>query len=151
MMKRIFTAIPMFFFGIMIQLLLLWLSPDAKCCWVVYIMVSLITIVHLTISYLLLLFKGIRRTVGIIITGSIINFVALCAGFILMLLDVRTMNSLFAESIIGVFYMTTVLFLSLTIEDNNMVDIPDEELDVIEDWDYEDSDKSNYMLPYTRV
>ncbi len=120
MLKRLFYIIPMFFVEVAIQLTFLSLSPNVKCRWFVYGLISFATMIHILGSYILIFFKRIRKSAAVIVAGSIIQFVMICAGYVLMAGNASIKKAIITLVALLCIYFATVSFFLLIMEEDGM-------------------------------
>lgn len=62
--ENIIMIVPIFCVFAITQMLFFWLAPDVECFLVVYAFVTVLSIIHLVMTYMLSVTKGIRKLSG---------------------------------------------------------------------------------------
>ncbi len=114
--KRLLYIIPLILIEMMIQMAFFWLVPDCRCKWVVYAILTIATVVHLVISYVLVLCFEIRRTAATIVAGSVVQFMIIAASIYLWAVNASARNALFMLLIILTFYIVIMTLFGFSIE-----------------------------------
>lgn len=116
MNKKLLFILPLIGIASIPQLLYFWYKPEAECGLAVYLFGTIMTLVHLVLGYALWYQKGTRRTVPVIIVGSIVIFIMIIAGggMLMGMASVRT--AVFALSIVTIMYFVIVSMLIIMME-----------------------------------
>ena len=145
MLKRLFYIIPMFFLEMAIQLTFLSLSPNVKCRWFVYGIITFATMIHISGSYVLLFFKRIRKSAAVIVAGSIVQFIMICMGYALMAGNAGIKKAVITLIVLLCIYFATVSFFLLIMEEDGMFNGIDDH----EDTDEQDNELGSSCTSYT--
>ena len=145
MLKRLFYIIPMFFLEMAIQLTFLSLSPNVKCRWFVYGIITFATMIHISGSYVLLFFKRIRKSAAVIVAGSIVQFIMICMGYALMAGNAGIKKAVITLIVLLCIYFATVSFFLLIMEEDGMFNGIDDH----EDTDEQDNELESNCTSYT--
>ena len=121
MKKNYLYIIPLFLLEMIFQLAFFWLAPDCECKWIVYIVISAMTISHLVLSFVLTDRFGIRRSAATIVSGTFIQVIMVSAGVILLFSQADKKNAVFSMVLLALFYALTVMLFGFSIESSTVI------------------------------
>ena len=116
MKKKYFYAFPLLMIELMLQLVFFWLAPDIASKWAVYAICTTMTIVHLVLVFILMLYADIRRTAATIVSGTFVQMILIAASVIMLIADAEVRSTVFLLMIISILYVAVVMVFILTIE-----------------------------------
>ncbi len=116
MNKKLYYIIPLFLLEAMIQLGFFWLSPSTESRWVVYAFLTVTSITHLVITYVLLSGYGIRRAIPTVIAGSVAEMMIVVSSALLLAFKASLRSSLFLMFILTILYAALVATFALSID-----------------------------------
>ena len=106
--EKLLGIVPAFCIFVITQICFFWLVPDVECFLAVYAFATLISLIHMLMTYLLSVTKGIRNSAGMIIMGSAMSV-------ILLYFDVSVKTAAFSQTIVFLVYLvvTITMYLSM--------------------------------------
>jgi len=116
MTKKYLYIIPLFLLEVMIQLGFFWLAPTCECRWVVYSFLTVMTIAHLMITFVLITRYGVRKCASTIVAGSFIQTIIIVATVFLLIANVTVRSSLFLMLMLMALYVAVVTIMWIAIE-----------------------------------
>lgn len=113
--EKLLGIVPAFCIFVITQICFFWLVPDVECFLAVYAFVTLISLFHMLMTYLLSVTKGIRNSAGMIIMGSAIWVIDIVMSVILLYFDVSVKTAAFSQTIVFLVYLvvTITMYLSM--------------------------------------
>lgn len=113
--EKLLGIVPAFCIFVITQICFFWLVPDVECFLAVYAFVTLISLIHMLMTYLLSVTKGIRNSAGMIIMGSAIWVIDIVMSVILLYFDVSVKTAAFSQTIVFLVYLvvTITMYLSM--------------------------------------
>lgn len=138
MLKKYLFIIPLFLLEVMVQLGFFWLAPEYACRWVVYSFLTVMTIAHLVVSYVLMVQHGPRKAAATIVAGSFVQTLNIGATVLLLAVNSTIRSVSFLMLMLMVLYAAIVTILWISIEGfgNNMGNDPiDGQSDIVDDFD----------------
>lgn len=138
MLKKYLFIIPLFLLEVMVQLGFFWLAPEYACRWVVYSFLTVMTVAHLVITYVLLVQHGPRKAAATIVAGSFIQALNIGATIFLLAVNSTIRSASFPMLMLMVLYaaIETILWISIEGFGNNMGNTPsDGQSDIVDDFD----------------
>lgn len=113
--EKLLVIVPAFCIFVIMQICFFWLVPDVECFLAVYAFVTLISLIHMLMTYLLSVTKGIRNSAGMIIMGSAIWVIDIVMSVILLYFDVSVKTAAFSQTIVFLVYLvvTITMYLSM--------------------------------------
>lgn len=116
MIKKHLYIIPLFLFEVMIQLGFFWLAPMCECRWVVYSFLTVMTVAHLVVTFVLTTNNGIRKSAATVVAGSFIQAVIIGAVVLLLAVGASVRSALFLMLMLMALYTAVVSILWISIE-----------------------------------
>jgi uncharacterized membrane protein len=107
--ENIIMIVPIFCVFAITQMLFFWLAPDVECFLVVYAFVTVLSIIHLVMTYMLSVTKGIRNSAGTILVGSVIWIIYMVLSAVLIGFDVSVKTAAFSLIIVFFVYLIGTL------------------------------------------
>lgn len=122
MNKKYLYLIPLTLVEVTLQLAFFWLAGTVPCYWVVYVFGTIMTSVHIGLTFIVETTYGTRRSAATIIAGSVcqIILVVTCVGLLVNGSSVR--NAVFSLLIVSMVYVVVVNLLILSIEKDDELD-----------------------------
>ncbi len=113
--EKLLGIVPAFCIFVITQICFFWLVPDVECFLAVYAFATLISLIHMLMTYLLSVTKGIRNSAGMIIMGSAIWVIDIVMSVILLYFDVSVKTAAFSQTIVFLVYLvvTITMYLSM--------------------------------------
>lgn len=113
--EKLLGIVPAFCIFVTTQICFFWLVPDVECFLAVYAFVTLISLIHMLMTYLLSVTKGIRNSAGMIIMCSAIWVIDIVMSVILLYFDVSVKTAAFSQTIVFLVYLvvTITMYLSM--------------------------------------
>lgn len=129
MNKKLLYLFPLLGIIVILQLVFFWMAPKAECSIAVYVITTLMTTMHMGISYGLWYVKGMRRSLAVILVGTVISAVLIIVsgGMLFNMATVRT--ALFGLSIISLIYFIVISSLVFVIESDKCINTVSETLE----------------------
>lgn len=121
MKKRYLYIIPLFLVELMLQMLFFWLAPETAAKWIVYSIVTVMTIAHLILTFVLIFKYGIRRAAAPVTAGTFVQFLIVGSAVFLLIVAADVRNALFLLFILSILYITVILLLGLSMEDKKIL------------------------------
>lgn len=122
MSNKYLYVIPLSLIEVILQLAFFWLAPDVACYWAVYAFGSVLTVVHIGVSFGVCSTYGTRKSAAIIVAGSICQIILLVTCCVLLASSASVRNAVFSLMISSMLYIVIVTLLILAIEDDEMLD-----------------------------
>lgn len=116
MIKKYLYIIPLFLFEVMVQLGFFWLAPKCECRWVVYSFLTVMTVAHLVVTFVLTSNNGVRKSAATVVAGSFIQVVIIGAVVLLLAVGASVRSSLFLMLMLMALYTAVVTILWISIE-----------------------------------
>ena len=137
MTKKYLYIIPLFFLETVIQLGFFWLAPECECRWMAYAFLTVMTIVHLIITFVVFSEYGIRKGAATVVAGSLIQVLVISATAWLLAVRATERSALFLMLMLMALYAAVVTILWISIEgfSENHIGTPDIEDDEPENGD----------------
>lgn len=114
--EKLLGIVPAFCIFVITQICFFWLVPDVECFLAVYAFVTLISLIHMLMTYLLSVTKGIRNSAGMIIMGSAIWVIDIVMSVILLYFDVSVKTAAFSQTIVFLVYLVVTITMYLSME-----------------------------------
>lgn len=122
MSNKYLYFIPLSLIEVILQLAFFWLAPDVPCYWTVYAFGSVLTLVHIGVSFGVCSTYGIRKSATSIVAGSICQIILVVTCCVLLASSSSVRNAVFSLMISSMLYVVIVTLLILSIEDDEMLD-----------------------------
>lgn len=138
MLKKYLFIIPLFLLEVMVQLGFFWLAPAYECRWVVYAFLTVMTVAHLVVTYVLMVQHGPRKAAATIVAGSFIQALNIGATIFLLAVNSTIRSASFLMLMLMVLYVAieTILWISIEGFGNNMGNTTrDDQSDIVDDYD----------------
>ena len=137
MTKKYLYIIPLFFLEAVIQLGFFWLAPECECRWMAYAFLTVMTLVHLTITFVVFSEYGVRKGAATVVAGSVIQVLVIGATVWLLAVRATERSALFLMLMLMALYAAVVTILWISIEgfSENHIGIPSMEDDEPENGD----------------
>ena len=116
MNRKYLYIIPLMLVEVVIQLGFFWLAPDNECRWLVYLFLTVMTVVHLAIAFVMINVYGARRSAAAIVAGSFVQLVIIGVSILLLLVNAPIRSTIYPELILAVSYVAIVTIFWIAIE-----------------------------------
>ena len=116
MYKKYLYSIPLFLLEVIIQLAFFWLAPMCECRWIVYSFLTGMTLVHLVITFVLMVRYGVRKNAATIVGGSFVETLIIGAAVYLLMIRSNSRSALFMMLVLMALYAAVVTILCISIE-----------------------------------
>jgi len=114
--------IPLTLLEVILQLAFFWLAPEVPCYWVVYVFGTVMTLIHMGVTFVLGTKYGVRRGAATIVAGSVCQVILVATCGVLLASGANIRNAVFALLIVSMLYAIIVTLLVLSIEKEDMLD-----------------------------
>lgn len=122
MSNKYLYLIPLLLIEVILQLVFFWLAPDVPCYWAVYAFGSVLTILHIGVTFWVGTSFGIRRSTASIVGGSICQIVLITICGVLLAGGFSVRNAVFSLLIVSMLYIVIETLLILSIENDEDLD-----------------------------